>query len=151
MLALCGAFWAGLAGLGVACPANTPESAEQIKAQVLKVNAEIDRAVETNDADGLGPNLSDELEYTNQMGEVIDKAQWQAHLRSGELKMVKIGHKVDNIHIFGNTVVLTGTSTSTVLFNGKVSHGPRKFTRVFVEQNGVWQLVAQHVSLVAKP
>lgn len=152
-LVLCGAFAAAFTGarVAIAIAADTPESVEQIKAEVLKVNAELDRAVEKNDAEGLGPTVSDELEYTNQMGEVINKAQWQAHLRSGELKMITIRHQVDRMHFFENTVVVTGTSRSTVLFNGKVSHGPRKYTRVFVKQNGTWQLVAQHVSLVAKP
>jgi Domain of unknown function (DUF4440) len=152
LLALCGGcFGASIAGSQGAIAADTPESVEQIKAEVLKVNAEVDRAVEKNDAEGLGSAVSDELEYTNQMGQVINKVEWQAHLRSGELKMITIRHQVDRMHFFGNTVVVVGTSRSTVLFNGKISHGPRKFTRVFVKQNGAWQLVAQHVSLVAKP
>ena len=151
MLALCGTFAAGVARARAMMAADTPESVEESKAEIPRVNAAVDRAVETNDADALGAVVADKLQYTNQLGEVINKSQWQDHVRSGELKMLTIRHQVDGIQFFGNTVVLTGTSMSTVLFHGKKSEGPRKYTRVFVKQNGRWQLVAQHVSLVAKP
>ena len=141
--------WAGFGG-SAATAANTPESVEQTKAEILKVNAAVDKAVETNDAGALGAIVAEKLQYTNQLGEVINKSEWQDHLRSGELKMLTIRHKVDGIQFFGNTVVLTGTSMSTVLFHGKKSEGPRKYTRVFLKQDGTWQLIAQHVSLVAK-
>ena len=150
LLTLIVAFGVGFARPQVARDAGAPEATDQTKAEVLKVNAAVDRAVETNDADALGSVVADNIQYTNQLGEVVNKAQWQEHVRSSDLKMLTIGHKVDGIQFFGDTVVLTGTSTSTVLFHGKLSHGPRKFTRVFMKQGGKWLLIAQHVTLVGK-
>jgi ketosteroid isomerase-like protein len=143
-------FVLSLVGFAVASAADTPESVEQAKKEVLKVCEDENRAVERNDADALGLTVSDDLEYTNQMGEVLNKAQWLARIRSGKQKSVTIKLEVDHVHVFGNTVVVTGTSRSTVIFNGKVSDAPRRSTRVFVKQDGVWKLVVQHVTLIAK-
>jgi ketosteroid isomerase-like protein len=144
------ASWGGFGASPAAMAADTPESVAQTKAEILKVNAELDRAVEMNDAEALGAVLSDRLQYTNQLGEIVNKAGWQDHVRSNQLKMLTIRHTVDGMEVFGNTVVLRGTSMSTVLFHGKKSEGPRKFTRVFLKQDGKWLLIAQHVSLVEK-
>jgi hypothetical protein len=131
--------------------ADTPETTEQIKQEVLRVSNEIDKAVATNDGDGLAANVSDELEYTQQTGVVLSKAEWQARMRSKKINTVVLKHDVSHVHIFnGDTVVLTGVSHSKVIFNGKVSNTPRKFTRTFVKQNGKWMLVAQHVTLVSE-
>lgn len=144
------ATWAGFTGSPAATAADTPESVAQTKAEILKVNAELDRAVEMNDADALGAVLSDRLQYTNQLGETVNKAGWQDHVRRNQVKMLTIRHRVDGMEVFGNTVVVRGTSTSTVLFHGKKSEGPRSFMRVFLKQDGKWLLIAQHVSLVQK-
>src|ERR1700730_4033219 len=89
------------------------------------------------------------LEYTNQMGGVLNKAQWLARVRSGKQRSISIKLDVDHVHVFGNTVVVTGTSRSKVTFNGKLSDSPRRSTRVFVKQDGVWKLAVQHVTLIA--
>src|ERR1700730_2184935 len=106
----------GFTRLEVASAGDTPESVEQAKKEVLKVSENVNRAVERNDADALGPTVSDDLEYTNQMGEVLNKAQWLARVRSGKQKSVTIKLEVDHVHVFGNTVVVTATSRSTVIF-----------------------------------
>ena len=123
---------------------------EQIKQEVLKVSGEIDDAVGTNNATGLDAHVSDQLEYTLQSGEVLSKADWQARLGSKKIKTLVLKHEVSHVHVYnGDTVVLTGISHSTVVFKGKLSNTPRKFTRTFVKQNGTWMLVAQHVTLVS--
>lgn len=129
---------------------DTPESVEQAKKEVLKVSEDVDQAVGRNDADALAPNVSDDLEYTNQFGELLTKAQWLANVRSGKIKTVVMKHEVVRAHVYGNTVVLIGLSRTTFVYKGKVSNGPRRFTRVFVKQNGAWRLVVQHVGLLTK-
>jgi hypothetical protein len=151
-------FWITLLALslvGLAIPRasraeDTPASVEQAKKEVLMVSGQIDKAVGANDAEGLGANVSDQLEYTLQSGEVLSKADWQARLRSKKIKTIVLEHEVSHVHVYnGDTVVLTGVSHSTVMFKGKLSNTPRKFTRTFVKQGGTWMLVAQHVTLVS--
>lgn len=130
---------------------ETPESAEQAKQEVIKVSNAIDQALAKDDADALAPYLSDELEYTQQTGLLLSKADWLARERSKKIVNVALKHEIGHVHVFGNTVILTGVSHSTVVFNGKVSNEPRRFTRTFVKQGGKWLLAAQHVCIIANP
>lgn len=130
---------------------ETLESAEQAKQEVIKVSNAIDQALAKDDADALAPYLSDELEYTQQTGLLLSKADWLARERSKKIVNVALKHEIGHVHVFGNTVILTGVSHSTVVFNGKVSNEPRRFTRTFVKQGGKWLLAAQHVCIIANP
>jgi uncharacterized protein (TIGR02246 family) len=147
-LTLCSLFSCMFARSQVATEQRGPGTVEQSKKEVLKVIEDLNGAVEKNDADSLALILSDEVEYTNQMGEVLDKVEWLARIRSGKQRSLKISMKVDHVHVFGDTVVVTATSSSTVVFNGKISKRPRRSTRVFVKQDGRWKLVVQHVTMI---
>ena len=98
----------------------------------------------------MGSLLSDELEYTNQFGEVLTKAQWLDNIGSEKLKHVTFDHKVANLHIYGDAAVLTGISHTIFEYKGAVSTTPRRFTRFFVKQDGKWLLVGQHVTAIAE-
>ena len=149
-LTLLGIPLVALVRIEAASADDTPESVEQTKKEVLKVSADVDQAVARNDADALARNISDDLEYTNQFGELLTKAQWLANARSGTIKTVVMKHEVVHLHVFGDTVVLVGLSGTTFVYKGKVSDVPRRFTRVFVKQDGRWRMVAQHVTVVAE-
>lgn len=139
------------AGLEAAVPEDASKSAEETKQEILQVNEAVGKAIRTKDTEGLARLLYDDFVYTNQTGEVLSKAQMLANIRSGKLTTVQ--QRYDNLvpHLFGNTAVLTGVSKTTLVYAGKRSDGPRRFTRVYVRQGGVWRLAAQHVSLVPNP
>jgi ketosteroid isomerase-like protein len=141
----------GIVRLPAASAEGGPESAEQAKKEVLEINEKVDQALLAKDADALAPYLSEDLDYTNQFGELVTKAEWLANIRSGKLTNVDLKHEMVHLHVFGNAVVAVGLSHTTLIYQGKVSHDPRRFTRVFVKQDGGWRLVAQHVTLIAKP
>ena len=143
--------WAGLVEAGSAAPEEAPQSVEATEKEVLQVNEAVGKAIRSKDADALARLLYDDFVYTNQTGEVLSKQQMLANIRSGKLTTVQ--QRYDGLvpHVFGNTVVLTGISKTTLVYAGKRSDGPRRFTRVYVKQDGVWRLAAQHVSLAPKP
>ena len=130
---------------------ETAEPAEQARQEAIQVSNAIDQALAKDDADALAPYLSEELEYTQQTGLLLNKAQWLARERSKKIVNVALKHEIGHVHVFGNTVILTGISHSKVIFNGKVSNEPRRFTRTFVRQNGKWLLAAQHVCIITEP
>ena len=148
----------GLGGITLVCligferanAEETPESAEQARREVIEVSNAIDRAVAKDDADALAPYLSDELEYTQQTGLLLSKADWLARERSKKIVNVELKHEIGHVHVFDNAAVLTGVSHSKVMFNGKMSDVPRRFTRTFVKQNGKWLLAAQHVCVITE-
>ncbi len=80
---------------------------------------------------------------------LLSKTQMLADLRSGKQKNETIEHKDVRLHVYGTTVVVTGLSTSTYLYNGKTFIGSRRFTNVWINQGGRWMLVVHHVSPIA--
>jgi ketosteroid isomerase-like protein len=124
--------------------------AEANKNQVLEVEAEVDKALLAGDTNVLGRIYADDLSYTNQIGEILTKGQVLAGLQTGTIKLPTLGRQDIRLHAFGNTVILTGISTSTLRYKGVVSDRPRRFANVYVKQNGQWKLVAHTVTEIAK-
>ena len=142
--------WIGFIGLRVLAAQDAKETTDQIKREVLAVNESVGLAIRSGDTQALGKILSDTFEYTNQTGELLGKAQMLANIQSGRLTTVAQHYSDYRLNIYGETVVLTGISTTSLVYKGQPSDGPRRFTRVYIKQNGQWRLVAQHVTLVAK-
>src|SRR5215475_1460528 len=152
-LAILAISWFGFVELPVAAAQDVTKRIDQIRKEVLDVNQSVDLAIRTKDTDALGTILSDTFDYTNQTGELLSKAQMLANIQSGRLTTVAQKHSVAHLTINGDTgdaAVLTGISDTSLVYKGKPSNGPRRFTRVYIKQNGQWHLVAQHVTLVAK-
>jgi hypothetical protein len=122
--------------------------------EVRNVLAGYDQFTKTGNADARAPLFNDNMLCISERfgrGETLNKAQVMDLYRSGKLKNISYAH--DNIHLqaFGaNTVVMTGHSTTTLRYKGKLSKGPRLFSFVFVKLNGQWQIVSQHISDIPK-
>lgn len=150
MIAFAAVLLNGFTGPSTTLLQKSAESTEQAKNQVLKVNDDVDEAIRAKDTDSLGRILSDDLDYTNQMGELITKAQWLSNIRSGKLTTVALRHQVVHVHVFRSAAVLVGLSKTTFVYKGVENNSPRRFTRVYVKQDGAWRLVAQHVSAIGR-
>ena len=127
---------------------NAGESAA--RKGVLEASEAVDRAMVDKNMSVMASWLSDELEYTNQFGEVLTKAQWLDNIGSEKLKHVAFDHKVADLHIYGDAAVLTGISHTVFEYKGAVSETPRRFTRFFVKQGGKWLLAGQHVTAIVE-
>lgn len=132
--------------------AQSAQSAGESAARqaVLAASEALDRAMLDENMSAMAALLSDELEYTNQFGEVLSKAQWLDNIGSEKLRHVSFDHKVASLHIYGDSAVLTGVSHTVFEYKGAVSTTPRRFTRFFVKQGDKWLLVGQHVSAIAE-
>jgi ketosteroid isomerase-like protein len=128
---------------------KSSDKVEAIKAEILKVEDERNAAIMRGDTATLDKMYSDEIAWTNPSGELLTKAEVLAHLKSGEQKFFSIKHSDRQLHVYGdNVVVMTVFTRSTVRYKGKTSDAPRRFTNVFVKQNGQWMLVVHHATPV---
>jgi ketosteroid isomerase-like protein len=124
---------------------------EEIRKQVLLVENEVEEALSKNDVDTLNRIYPDTYAYINASGELLSKAQFLSDLRSGKHKILAVEHEDVQLQIYGDTVVvMTGVSASSFKYKGQVTNGPRRFTNVFVKQDGQWILVAHQVTDIAK-
>jgi len=122
------------------------QSNDAIKKQILRLEDIQHEAFVKGDADAIDRIYADDASLTYADGKMITKAQLLADIRSGKHKLFQVTHDDLNMHIYGNTVVVTGHSTAT----GTMYNTPRRLTNVYVKQNGQWRLVAHHVTYVAQ-
>ena len=116
--------------------------------EVLEASEALDRAMVDKNMSVMASWLSDQLEYTNQFGEVLTKAQWLNNIGTEKLRHISFDHKVADLHIYGDAAVLTGVSHT--VFDYKARFQPRRFTRFFIKQGDKWLLVGQHVTAIAE-
>ena len=79
-------------------------------------------------------------------GAVRTKPQVISDFKSGELKFQSIITDEVQVRSYGNTAVETGHSTMNGQDRGKAVPRDNRFTRVWVKQQGHWQLVLNHYS-----
>jgi len=126
------------------------DSDEAIKAEVLKVDDELNHAIMTKDRATLERLFSGKLSWIAR-GERLDKEQAIEDAVSGNLTFKSFAHDSIILNVFGDTVVMSGHSTSDLIYKGKEQNNPRLFTNVYVKAGGRWQMVSHQVSDLAKP
>ena len=107
---------------------------ERIQAQIHADAAALDR-IYADDFIGIGPS-----------GTVRTKPQVIADFTSGNLKFQSITTADVQVRVYGSAAVETGRSTMDGQDKGKTVPRDTRFTRVWIKQQGRWQLVANHYS-----
>jgi ketosteroid isomerase-like protein len=107
---------------------------ERIQAQIHADATALDR-IYAADFIGVGPS-----------GRVRTKPEVISDFTSGDLKFQSITTDDVQVRIYGNTAVETGRSTMNGQDKGQTVPRDTRFTRVWVKQQGRWQLVANHYS-----
>ena len=107
---------------------------ERIQAQIGADVVALDR-IYANDFVGVGPS-----------GTVRTKTQVISDFTSGDLKFQSITTDEVQVRVYENTAVETGLSTMVGQDKGKAVPRDTRFTRVWVNREGRWRLVANHYS-----
>lgn len=79
---------------------------------------------------------------TDPTGRVTDKAQDKKDLSSGDLKFQSLEVSDLKVHVYGNTAVAAGTSTTKGTYKGQDISGKYRFTDTWAKRNGKWQAAA---------
>jgi len=80
-------------------------------------------------------------------GSINTKAEYLADLKSGARKFsADVKEDELTVRVVGDTAIAAGLSDSKVTFHGKPSGGPLRFTRVYVNRDGRWIMVASHAT-----
>lgn len=101
------------------------------------------------DYDAVDKLIADDWEGIDYDGKVVAKADYMAHMRSGQSTLLSEEIGAMKVRVFGNTAIVTGSDTEKSTDRGKSSSGKYVWTDVFVMRNGKWQVVASQ-STVAK-
>lgn len=128
---------------------NDANSVEEIKKEVLKFEDDRNAAILKHDTATLNRMYADDLTWTMSNGDLLNKSQVLKNIGSGNQLLSSISHHERTLHVFGDTVVLTATSSSQERYRGNNITVPRRFTNVYVKRNGQWQLIVHTVTPLA--
>ena len=126
-----------------ASPAAASGAEQDIRAMEKLWNESRVRA----DVGALGALLDDGWTVTHGDGTINTKAEYLADLKSGARKFFGDVKQDDfTVRIYGDTAVAAGVSDSKVEYKGKPSGGALRFTRVYVNRDGRWQMITSHAT-----
>jgi hypothetical protein len=121
---------------------------DKIKADILKLREDEAQAIHNKDARGLCNLMADGWAGTTEMGRTIHKAQYCDEVTDGDVTFTSVHRDEVTFYVFGDdTVEEWWRDTSTMVYKGKTSHGPRKCSIVYSRVDGRWMDVAHMTSL----
>lgn len=92
----------------------------------------------------------DNLIFVNVAGRVLTKKDRVRSFESGDVNYISFRQGDYQVHMYGNTAVVSGASCSVVNYNGRIIKNPRRFTTVYVKLHGQWRYVAHQATIVAE-
>jgi len=132
---------------GFAQPKHGAAAAEQA---VMGIERELLNALLKGDPSANERYLADTYVFTGPDGTVENKAQAIADLKSGDLKIQSASLDDTKVQVYGDTAVVTYSSNDKGTYKGKDISGKTRWTDVFVNRKGRWQVVASHGCMLPK-
>ncbi len=127
------------------------QKADSVEQAVMQMEEELRAAIAKSDTKAYGRLVGDDYVFTNQDAVVRTKAQMVSAYDSGSLKYESVKFDEIKVHAYGDTAVVTGRQTVKGQDNGKDLSGQFRYTRVYVKQQGRWQLVATQTGRIPEP
>jgi Domain of unknown function (DUF4440) len=93
--------------------------------------------------------LADTFLYTDYDGRVMDRGEWLRKVESNAKEYRTLANVVQNAHVYGNSVVVTGVYVEKMTLKGKNVNRSSRFTDTWIFQNGHWECVASQSTLTA--
>lgn len=133
--------------------AASDASNEEIRKEVLQMEEERSQALLKGDVDALRSLYSDQVAYCTEHGKVLTLDQHLANIKDRKQVFHSLVHKDVKVHVFPDgTVAVTGLSVSDVRYPGqKADPRPRRYTNVWMKQDGKWRCIVHYETPVDQP
>ncbi len=122
-----------------------PREAKLLVLERLWNEAQVNR-----DSSALDALVSDRFIDTEWDGDVSNKSKFLADIRDPLFKPTSVNIQEAKVNLFGDTAVITGIYRSRGTYQGKSYDHLGRFTDTWIQENGKWQCVASHTSLLKK-
>jgi ketosteroid isomerase-like protein len=114
---------------------------DAIRAEIKKLEDRRFQAMIDSDFDTLDKLLGDGLIYTHSTAQADTRAEYIALCKKGVFKYLKIERPVENIQVYGDTVVVTGQTKMDAIVEGKPKVLNSRYTDVWIRGAKGWQMV----------
>ena len=114
---------------------------DAIRAEIKKLEDRRFQAMIDGDFDTLDKLLGDGLIYTHSTAQADTRAEYIALCKKGVFKYLKIERPVENIQVYGDTVVVTGQTKMYAIVEGKSKVLNSRYTDVWIRGAKGWQMV----------
>jgi hypothetical protein len=110
--------------------------------QIIELDKKRMHAMAQKDLAALNALLSDDLIYTHSSARIDTKQSLIRAMESGTTVYTAVEPSDVKAQDLGEAVVLTGSARISVMSNGKPNSFGVRFTDVYVNKGGQWQMVA---------
>jgi ketosteroid isomerase-like protein len=102
------------------------------------------------DSAALDALVGERFVNTEYDGEVSDKTKFLSDIKDPLFKPTAANIQEVKVNLFGETAVITGIYRTKGTYQGKPYDHLGRFTDTWISENGKWQCVASHTSLLKK-
>lgn len=146
MIRIAGCFLLIIGMVGqVAAQQADPREAKLIVLERLWNEAQVNR-----DAPSLNALVSERFINTEWDGSLSDKSKFLADIKDPQFKPSSVTIQDVKVNLFGDTAVVAGIYHTKGTYQGKAYEHLGRFTDTWVLDEGKWQCVASHTSLLKK-
>jgi hypothetical protein len=118
--------------------------------EIVKLENELNDALVRGDIKAQHRILADGWTETEEDGAVTTKGSLIADLKSGKLKSTYAKLSQPKVKVYGDAAVITFQNAQKGSYDGKEISGEYRITDTWIKRDGRWQMVAAHVSKIAK-
>jgi len=72
-------------------------------------------------------------------------------MKSGDVKLDAIDVDQEEVHVYGDVVVITGREHVRGSYKGHTFENTARYSRVWTRQGGAWKLVLFHETPISQP
>ena len=136
--------------LALSTVAMTAQQADPRESKLLVLERLWNEAQVNRDAAALDALVSSRFVNTEWDGTISDKQQFLADIRDPRFRPTQANVSEMKMNFFGDTAVVTGIYHTSGTYQGKPYDHVGRFTDTWVMDQGKWQCVASHTSLLKK-
>lgn len=132
-------------------PAADKPAGGGVEQALAKIENDMAAALLKKDVAGFGRHLADDSTLTGPDGTVQTKAQLLADVKSGDLSIQSTALSDLKVRVYGETAVVTYTTTDKGTYKKQDISGRYRWTDVFVRRGGEWMIVASQGTPIQPP
>lgn len=121
-----------------------------MSSEILKLEEQLRLAMCNSDLPTLDSLLSEQLIFTNHLGQVISKSDDMNSHRNKIFVIDSILLSDSNVINLGNCAVVTAQAYISGSYNGEPASGKFRFTRVWANAGDGWKVVSGHSCLISE-